>query len=86
MTLALFRIIEAAAGYIVIDDQNIGKMGLHDLRSNLTIIPQVDIKDRNTQTLFFLCICELGFHIFVRKKVASLLSLSSCVSSSYVHV
>ena len=53
MTLALFRIIEAAAGYIVIDDQVIAKMGLHDLRSNLTIIPQVDIKDRNTQTLFY---------------------------------
>ncbi|KAK2171195.1 hypothetical protein NP493_1094g03011 [Ridgeia piscesae] len=40
MTLALFRIIEAAAGCIVIDDQVIGKMGLHDLRSKLTIIPQ----------------------------------------------
>ena len=53
MTLALFRIIEAAAGYIVIDDQEIGKMGLHDLRSHLTIIPQVDVKDRKTQTLFY---------------------------------
>ncbi|KAK2171191.1 hypothetical protein NP493_1094g02038 [Ridgeia piscesae] len=40
MTLALFRIIEAATGCIVIDDQVIGKMGLHDLRSKLTIIPQ----------------------------------------------
>ncbi|KAK2169807.1 hypothetical protein NP493_1174g00004 [Ridgeia piscesae] len=40
MTLALFRIIEATAGSIVIDDQVIGQIGLHDLRSQLTIIPQ----------------------------------------------
>ena len=44
MTLALFRIIEAATGCIVIDDQVIAKMGLHDLRSKLTIIPQVHSK------------------------------------------
>ncbi len=41
VTLALFRIIEPAIGSIVIDDQVIGNMGLHDLRSKLTIIPQV---------------------------------------------
>ncbi|XP_029673301.1 multidrug resistance-associated protein 1 isoform X1 [Formica exsecta] len=40
MTLALFRIIEAAHGKILIDDIDISKMGLHDLRSRLTIIPQ----------------------------------------------
>ena len=41
LTLALFRIIEAAGGEIVVDDVNIGAIGLHDLRSKLTIIPQV---------------------------------------------
>ncbi|KAK7866924.1 hypothetical protein R5R35_001662 [Gryllus longicercus] len=40
LTLALFRIIEAAGGSILIDGQDISKMGLHALRSRLTIIPQ----------------------------------------------
>lgn len=40
LTLALFRIIEAADGKIVIDDVNISEIGLHSLRSRLTIIPQ----------------------------------------------
>ena len=40
LTLALFRIIEAAGGQITIDGQNIGLMGLNRLRSRLTIIPQ----------------------------------------------
>ena len=41
MTLALFRLIEAAGGAIFVDDHNIGQMGLHDIRSKITIIPQV---------------------------------------------
>lgn len=40
LTLALFRIIESAGGSIVIDNQDISKLGLHALRSRLTIIPQ----------------------------------------------
>lgn len=40
LTLALFRIIESAGGKIVIDDIDIAKIGLHSLRSRLTIIPQ----------------------------------------------
>lgn len=40
LTLALFRIIEAADGQIIIDDINIAEIGLHSLRSQLTIIPQ----------------------------------------------
>ncbi|XP_076297622.1 multidrug-Resistance like Protein 1 isoform X1 [Lasioglossum baleicum] len=40
LTLALFRILEAAEGRISIDGVDISKLGLHDLRSRLTIIPQ----------------------------------------------
>ncbi|XP_043945092.1 multidrug resistance-associated protein 1-like [Protopterus annectens] len=40
LTLALFRIIEAAEGKIYIDGINIAQLGLHALRSKLTIIPQ----------------------------------------------
>ncbi|GAB1607313.1 multidrug resistance-associated protein 1-like isoform X1 [Argonauta hians] len=40
LTLSLFRIIEAARGSIIIDGINISKIGLYDLRSKLTIIPQ----------------------------------------------
>lgn len=40
LTLSLFRIIEAASGKIFIDGQDVSKLGLHTLRSRLTIIPQ----------------------------------------------
>jgi ABC-type multidrug transport system fused ATPase/permease subunit len=40
MTLALFRIVEADQGSIIIDGRTIAQMGLDDLRSHLTIIPQ----------------------------------------------
>lgn len=40
LTLALFRIIEAADGKIFIDNVDISSLGLHTLRSRLTIIPQ----------------------------------------------
>ncbi|XP_059142742.1 multidrug resistance-associated protein 1-like isoform X2 [Physella acuta] len=40
LTIALFRIIEAAEGSISVDGIDISTIGLHDLRSKLTIIPQ----------------------------------------------
>ena len=41
LTLALFRILERAGGRILIDGIDIASIGLQDLRSRLTIIPQV---------------------------------------------
>ncbi|XP_032125533.1 multidrug resistance-associated protein 1 isoform X6 [Sapajus apella] len=40
LTLGLFRINESAEGEIIIDDINIAKIGLHNLRFKITIIPQ----------------------------------------------
>ncbi|CAL8268963.1 unnamed protein product, partial [Boreogadus saida] len=40
LTLGLFRIIEAAEGRICIDGIDIAELGLHELRSRITIIPQ----------------------------------------------
>ncbi|XP_074237718.1 multidrug resistance-associated protein 1 isoform X8 [Saimiri boliviensis] len=40
LTLGLFRINESAEGEIIIDDINIAKIGLHNLRFRITIIPQ----------------------------------------------
>ncbi|PIA15690.1 P-loop containing nucleoside triphosphate hydrolase protein [Coemansia reversa NRRL 1564] len=40
LSLALFRIIEAASGQILLDGKDISKYGLFDVRSKLSIIPQ----------------------------------------------
>ncbi|XP_063790449.1 multidrug resistance-associated protein 1-like [Pseudophryne corroboree] len=40
LTLGLFRILEPATGTIHIDEADISKLGLHELRSKITIIPQ----------------------------------------------
>ena len=43
LTLSMFRMIEAAGGAILIDNNNIAHYGLNDLRSKITIIPQASI-------------------------------------------
>ncbi|KAF4466595.1 hypothetical protein FALBO_6522 [Fusarium albosuccineum] len=40
LALAIFRALEADQGKILIDDVEIGKIGLQDLRENITIVPQ----------------------------------------------
>ncbi|KAG1786323.1 P-loop containing nucleoside triphosphate hydrolase protein [Suillus plorans] len=40
LLLTLFRIIEPASGAILIDEVDITKLGLHDLRSAISIVPQ----------------------------------------------
>lgn len=40
LALSFFRFVEAWSGRILIDDIDISKVGLTDLRSNLSIIPQ----------------------------------------------
>lgn len=60
MTLALFRIIEAASGHISIDNVNISKIGLHDLRERLTIIPQV-------KPLLSICLYSSGKEVLVQE-------------------
>ncbi len=49
LTLALFRVIESAGGKILVDGINIADYGLYDLRSRITIIPQVCL------SMSFLC-------------------------------
>ncbi|KAH7132850.1 hypothetical protein EDB81DRAFT_806620 [Dactylonectria macrodidyma] len=40
LALAIFRALEADKGKILIDDLDIGTIGLQDLRENITIVPQ----------------------------------------------
>ncbi|XP_063171212.1 ATP-binding cassette sub-family C member 6 isoform X2 [Candoia aspera] len=40
LAMGLLRLVEAAEGEIEIDGVNVAQMGLHDLRSKITIVPQ----------------------------------------------
>ena len=49
----MFRIVEGAGGAILVDNINIAVFGLDDLRSRITIIPQVCCKQLT-------CDCQLS--------------------------
>ncbi|NXA61445.1 MRP6 protein, partial [Mohoua ochrocephala] len=40
LAAGLLRLVEAAGGAILIDGQDIAQLGLHDLRSRITVVPQ----------------------------------------------
>lgn len=41
LTLTLFRLVESSGGRIIIDGLDISTIGLKDLRSRISIVPQV---------------------------------------------
>jgi len=73
VALSLFRILEAADGRIDIDGVDISEIGLHDLRSQITIIPQVTARYccvtfsmwdmyENNRSYVFNVLCEYYWH------------------------
>uniref|UniRef100_A0AC35TKR0 ABC transporter domain-containing protein n=1 Tax=Rhabditophanes sp. KR3021 TaxID=114890 RepID=A0AC35TKR0_9BILA len=52
LAFGLFRMIEAAEGRILIDDVDISEIGLHDLRSKITIVPQDPVLFSSTDLSF----------------------------------
>lgn len=44
LSLALMRVLEACEGTIYLDDVDISQVGLYDLRSRITIVPQDPVR------------------------------------------
>lgn len=86
LTLSLFRIIEASHGQITIDGVDISKLGLHALRSRLTIIPQdpvlfsgtlrlnLDPFDRHTDDEIWRALEHAHLKAFVKSKFSQRIS------------
>uniref|UniRef100_A0A3Q4HJW0 ABC-type glutathione-S-conjugate transporter n=1 Tax=Neolamprologus brichardi TaxID=32507 RepID=A0A3Q4HJW0_NEOBR len=68
MTLCLFRLLEAAGGEITIDNVKISEIGLHDLRSKLTIIPQVRLALHLTSDTHHQCWSKGGENLSVGQR------------------
>ncbi|KAJ3397113.1 Multidrug resistance-associated protein 1 [Lobulomyces angularis] len=79
ISMALFRIINASEGSISIDGVDISKIGLTDLRSRMTIIPQdpyiftgtlranLDPESKNSDDKIWLALESVGLKSFVTK-------------------
>ncbi|CAF3222819.1 unnamed protein product, partial [Rotaria sp. Silwood2] len=65
LCLSLLRIIEPTNGTIIIDNVDIRLIGLHDLRSKITIIPQVNLFFYNFKSITEK-FCET--HVYFRRK------------------
>jgi ABC-type transport system involved in cytochrome bd biosynthesis fused ATPase/permease subunit len=64
LTLALFRLVEPAGGSIIIDGIDVKDIGLHDLRSKITIIPQV-YYDALTMKVVFIKVSVYKYNVLV---------------------